>query len=73
MLGLDFTYIKKLEAKIFLYDPNLSINYNKICNINSNLANSVTERVHENSGIYMPSRILAGSPEILCMKTKSNP
>ena len=42
-------------------DLNLYANYDKVCNIKSNLANSVIKRTKENGGVYKPSSILEGN------------
>ena len=46
----------------FLSDLNQSVNYVKVCNIKSNLANSVIKRTKENGVVYKPSSILEGNP-----------
>ena len=46
----------------FLSDLNLSVNYDKVCNIKNNLAKSVIERKKENGGVYKPSGILEQNP-----------
>ena len=45
-----------------LSDLNQSVNYVKVCNIKSNLANSVIKRTKENGVVYKPSSILEGNP-----------
>ena len=42
----------------FLSDLNLSVNYDKVCNIKNNLAKSVIERKKEDGGVYKSSGIL---------------
>ena len=51
----------------FLSDLNLSVNYDKVCNIKSNLAKSVIKRTKENGGVYKPSSILEGNPVFLAI------
>ena len=46
----------------FLSDLNLSVNYDKVCNIKSNLAKSVIKRTKENGDVYKHSSILEGNP-----------
>ena len=43
-------------------DLNLSVNYDKVCNIKSNLVKSVIKRTKENGGVYKPSSILERNP-----------
>ena len=42
-------------------DLNLSVNYDKVCNIKSNFAKSVIKRAKKNGGVYKPSSILEGN------------
>ena len=46
----------------FLSDLNLYVNYDKVCNIKSNLAKFIIKRTKENGGVYKPSSILEGNP-----------
>ena len=43
-------------------DLNLSVNYDKVCNIKNNLAKSVIERKKEDGGVYKSSGILEQNP-----------
>ena len=63
--GLGFYVHQKTRSVYlcnFLSDINLSVNYDKVCNINSNLAISVIKGTKENGGVYKPSSILKGNP-----------
>ena len=74
MLVLVFTCTKKTRSKNlcnFLSDLNLSANYDKVCNIKSNLAKSVIKRTKEKGAIYKPSSILKGNP-VFCAIDNSN-
>ena len=46
----------------FLSDLNLYVNYDKVCNIKTNLAKFIIKRTKENGGVYKPSSILEGNP-----------
>ena len=54
--------MQNLSKIKFLSDLNLSVNYDKVSNIKSNLAKSVIKRAKENGGVYKPSSILEGNP-----------
>ena len=63
--GLGLYVHQKTRSKNlcnFLSDLNLSVNYDKVCNIKSYLAKSVIKRTKENGGVYKPSSILEGNP-----------
>ena len=63
--GLDLYVHQKTRSKNlcnFLSELNLSVNYDKVCNIKSNLAKSVIKRRKENGGVYKPSSILEENP-----------
>ena len=69
-VGLGLYVHQKTRSKNlcnFLSDLNLSVNYDKVCNIKSNLAKSVIKRTKENGGIYKPSSILEGNPVFLAI------
>ena len=70
-LGLGLDVHQKTRSKNlrnFLPDLNLSVNYDKVCNIKCNLAKSVIERSKENPGVYIPSSILEGNPVFLIIR-----
>ena len=63
-VGLGLYVHQKTRSKNlcnFLSDLDLSVNYDKVCNIKSNLAKSVIKRTKENGGVYKPSSILEGN------------
>ena len=64
-VGLALYVHQKTRSKNlcnFLSDLNLFVNYDKVCNIKSNLVKSVIKRTKENGGAYKPSSIPEGNP-----------
>ena len=50
------------EIVNILADLNLSIDYDHILRILTDIAVAVTENMKENNGVYVPSQIIPGSP-----------
>ena len=64
-VGLGLYMHQKTRSKNlcnFLSGLNLSVNYDKVRNVKSNLAISVIKRTKDNGGVYKPSSILEGNP-----------